>query len=145
MDILGISCYFDDAAAALLRDGRLVAAAGAEEYFALPDPAQHYPARFMRYVVDVWPAQRDRVPAITHVDGTARPQTVWREANPRYYRLVETFGDATGVPVLLNTSFNLKGEPIANTLGEAFRTFTHSDVDVLVLGDCIVEKDRGSR
>ena len=111
-----------------------------EEYFVLPGATNHYPARFMLYVVDVRENKREVIPAITHVDGTGRLQTVRQEANPRYYRLIETFGDATGVPILLNTSFNLKGEPIVNTPNEAFNTFTHSGMDILVLGDYIVEK-----
>jgi carbamoyltransferase len=118
----------------------------AEEYFALPDAARHYPARFMLYVVDVHGVKRDVIPAVTHVDGTARLQTVREETAPRYHRLIERFGKATGVPVLLNTSFNLKGEPIVNTPAEALATFARSGMDVLVLGDCVVEKQvpRGS-
>jgi carbamoyltransferase len=112
----------------------------AEEYFELPDAAKHYPARFMLYVVDVKGEKRSALPAITHVDGTGRLQTVRKEYSPRYYRLIETFGKATGVPVLLNTSFNLKGEPIVNTPGEAFNTFRRSGMDVLVLGDYVIDK-----
>ena len=107
----------------------------AEEYFALSDAARHYPARFMLYVVDVHDAKRDAIPAVTHVDGTARLQTVREDTAPRYHRLIERFGKATGVPVLLNTSFNLKGEPIVNTPAEALATFGRSGMDVLVLGD----------
>ena len=117
-----------------------VLAERAEEYFVLPEAARHYPARFMLYVVDVREEKRDMVPAITHVDGTGRLQTVQREVSPRYYRLIETFGQATGVPVVLNTSFNLKGEPIVNTPREAFHTFTQSGMDVLVLGEYVIEK-----
>lgn len=116
----------------------------AEEYFALPDAARHYPARFMLYVVDVREPKRSVIPAVTHVDGTARLQTVREEEAPRYYRLIERFGKATGVPVVLNTSFNLKGEPIVNTPAEAVRTFSQSGMDVLVLGDCVVEKADGA-
>jgi carbamoyltransferase len=112
----------------------------AEEYFDLPDAARHYPARFMLYVVDVHDAKRDVIPAVTHVDGTARLQTVREETAPRYHRLIERFGKATGVPVLLNTSFNLKGEPIVNTPAQALATFARSGMDVLVLGDCVVDK-----
>ncbi|MBI3457431.1 MAG: hypothetical protein HY002_16760, partial [Candidatus Rokubacteria bacterium] len=117
-----------------------VLAERAEEYFALPDAARHYPARFMLYVVDVREDKRAVVPATTHVDGTGRLQTVRRETNPRYYRLIEAFGEATGVPVVLNTSFNLKGEPIVNSPVEAYRTFSRSGMDALVLGDCVIEK-----
>jgi carbamoyltransferase len=111
-----------------------------EEYFDLSDAARHYPARFMLYVVDVHDAKRDVIPAVTHVDGTARLQTVREETAPRYHRLIERFGKATGVPVLLNTSFNLKGEPIVNTPTQALATFARSGMDILVLGDCVVDK-----
>jgi carbamoyltransferase len=113
-----------------------------EAYFALPQARRHYPARFMLYVVDVNEDKRGVIPAVTHVDGTGRLQTVNRVSSPRYYRLIERFGAATGVPVVLNTSFNLKGEPIVNTPGEAFRTFMRSGMDVLVLDHCVVSKDR---
>ncbi len=110
----------------------------AHEFYRLPDPARHYPARFMLYVVDVEPSKRAVVPAPTHVGGTARLQTVFRETNPLYHLLIETFGQATGVPVVLNTSFNLKGEPIVNTPREAYSTFSRSGMDLLVLGRFIV-------
>ena len=112
----------------------------AEEYFVLPDVARHYPARFMLYVVDVRGEKQAVIPAVTHVDGTGRFQTVSEALCSRYYKLIQAFGKATGVPVLLNTSFNLKGEPIVNTPAEAFNTFNQSGMDVLVLGDCVVEK-----
>jgi carbamoyltransferase len=112
-------------------------------YFSLPDASNHYPARFMLYVVDVNEDKHDVIPAITHVDGTGRLQTVQREINPRYYKLIQTFGQATGVPVVLNTSFNLKGEPIVNTPEEAFSSFQRSGMDVLVLGDFIISKEDG--
>lgn len=115
----------------------------AEEFFELPEAASHYPARFMLYVVDVKEEKREVLPAITHVDGTGRLQTVRKEYNPRYYRLIDTFGQATGVPVILNTSFNLRGEPIVNTPFEAFRTFSRSGMDALVVGDYLIEKANG--
>ncbi len=111
----------------------------AEEYFDIPDVKRHYPARFMLYVT---PVKSDRVPAITHVDGSGRLQTVQRDLNPRYARLIEKFGEATGVPLVLNTSFNLKGEPIVTTPDEALNTFMRSGMDVLVLGNAIMEKRR---
>jgi carbamoyltransferase len=112
----------------------------AAEYFVLPDVARHYPARFMLYVVDVRNEKQAVIPAVTHVDGTSRLQTVNQALSPRYHKLVQTFGKATGVPVVLNTSFNLQGEPIVNTPAEAFHTFNQSGMDVLVLGECLVEK-----
>jgi carbamoyltransferase len=112
----------------------------AEAYFDLPNAAQHYPARYMLYVVPVRPAKHSILPAITHVDGTGRLQTVFRDANPKYYGLIERFAQATGVPVILNTSFNLKGEPIVNTPANAFNTFSKSEMDTLVLGNFLIEK-----
>jgi carbamoyltransferase len=116
----------------------------AGDFFDLAAPAKHYPARYMLYVVKVRQEQRSLIPAVTHVDGTARLQTVHRDMNPLYHRLIELFGHATGVPVLLNTSFNLRGEPIVNTPAEAFATFSRSDMDALVLGAFLVEKRQPS-
>jgi carbamoyltransferase len=112
----------------------------ADEYFDLPDACRHYPARYMLYVVPVLASKRSVLPAITHVDGTGRLQTVFRDTNPLYYRLIERFGQATGVPAVLNTSFNLKGEPIVNTPANAFATFSKSEMDMLILGNVIIEK-----
>ena len=112
-----------------------------QRYFDVPDKsAASYPSRFMLSVVDVKPDKQQCLPATTHVDGSARLQTVRKEDNPRFYSLIDAFGAATGVPVLLNTSFNLRGEPIVNTPAEAFRTFTQSGMDVLALGECIIDK-----
>ncbi|MBV9865012.1 MAG: carbamoyltransferase [Abitibacteriaceae bacterium] len=118
-----------------------VLAERAEEYFDLSDAASHYPARFMLMVTPVREEKRQVVPAITHVDGTGRLQTVVKDTNPRYHRLIEKFAAVTGVPLLLNTSFNLRGEPIVTTPANAWHTFTHSDMDVLVLGNHLVVKD----
>jgi len=112
----------------------------ASRYFDLPDPERHYPARFMLYVVDVKEGQGEVLPAITHVDGTARLQTVHPGESPLYYRLIKRFGEASGVPVILNTSFNLKGEPIVTTPAQAYSTFARSGMDALVLGNSIVTK-----
>lgn len=113
----------------------------AETYFDLPRATEHMPARYMLYVVPVRPQYRSTLPAITHADGTGRLQTVFREYSPRYHRLIERFGQATGVPVLLNTSFNLRGEPIVTTPANAFSTYSRSEMDVLVLENFVVEKD----
>jgi carbamoyltransferase len=110
----------------------------ADEFFALPAAARHYPARFMLYVSPV--KRPDLLPAVTHVDGTGRLQTLSREVNPQYYRLIELFAEATGIPALLNTSFNLRGEPIVSTPAEAFATFSRSGMDWLVLGRYLVTK-----
>lgn len=79
-------------------------------------------------------------PAIVHVDGTCRVQGVEKDANPRYYKLLKAFGALTGVPVLLNTSFNVKGEPIVCTATDALRTFWATGLDALVIEDCVVLK-----
>jgi carbamoyltransferase len=98
------------------------------------------PLPFMTVVVPVRPEQQAALPAITHVDGTARVQTVDRVTNPRFWRLLRAFGERTGVPVLLNTSFNVMGEPIVCTPADAIRCFRTTDIDALVLEDLIVEK-----
>jgi carbamoyltransferase len=95
----------------------------------------------MLLVTPVREAKRDVIPAVTHVDGTGRLQMVVREGNARYYDLIERFGQATGVPVVLNTSFNLRGEPIVNTPREAYATFQRSGLDVLVLGNYFVRRN----
>lgn len=110
------------------------------EFFELSDPAKWYPARFMLLVTPVHEAKRETIPAVTHVGGTGRLQTIRREWNPRYYGIVERFGQATGVPVLLNTSFNLRGEPIVDSPRDAFKTFSNSGIDVLALGNYVVRK-----
>jgi carbamoyltransferase len=84
--------------------------------------------------------QGDQIQAVTHQGGTGRIQTVRREWNPLYYRCIELFGEATGVPVLLNTSFNLRGEPIVTTPANALNTFTKSDIDTLYMDGHIVRK-----
>jgi len=111
-----------------------------EEFFALPAPERHYPNRFMLYVAKVHESAQPRIPATTHVDGSARLQTVRRDTEPRYYRLIEKFGAATGVPVLMNTSFNLRGEPIVTTPADAVKTFFNSGLDLLVLENCVITK-----
>jgi carbamoyltransferase len=115
-----------------------------DKFFVLPEAARHYPARFMLYVVDVKEDKREIIPAITHVDGTGRLQTVRKDTSAKYYRLIETFAEATGVPLVLNTSFNLKGEPIVNTPKEAFHTFSQSGMDVLAVGQYVIEKTNGT-
>jgi carbamoyltransferase len=113
----------------------------AARFFDLPDPGRHLPARFMLLVAPVREEARDAIPAVTHVDGTARLQAVSSQVNERFHRLLRRFGEATGVPVLLNTSFNLRGEPIVNTPREAFSTFRRSGMDALVLDRTIILKE----
>lgn len=97
-------------------------------------------APFMLFVCPVVPDKRERIPAVTHVDGSARIQTVSARANPVYHRMISHFEEATGVPVVLNTSFNIKGEPIVNTPAEAIRCFLRTDMDNLVIGDYVASK-----
>jgi carbamoyltransferase len=117
-----------------------VLAEATERYFDLSHASQNWPARFMLLVVPVRPEHHATLPAITHVDGSGRLQTVFRDTNPLYYSLIERFGQATGVPVVLNTSFNLKGEPIVTSPANAYSTFSKSDMDLLVLGNVLVRK-----
>lgn len=119
-----------------------VLADGAEEIFQMPDAQSHYPARFMLYVVPVKENKKKVVPAITHVDGTARPQLVFKEESPLYYKLISRFDELTGVPLVLNTSFNLKGEPIVNSPSDAYSTFKRSGIDILILGNFAVLKKK---
>ncbi|MBN9739819.1 carbamoyl transferase [Amycolatopsis sp. A1MSW2902] len=95
---------------------------------------------FMSFAVPVRPEKRAAVPAIVHVDGTARMQTVWPEVNPRYHEMITAFHRQTGVPLVLNTSFNTYDEPIVRSPGDALRTFLRTGMDALVLGDYLIER-----
>jgi carbamoyltransferase len=81
------------------------------------------------------------IPAVTHVDYSARIQTVHKETNPHYYNLVKKFKDYTGCPILINTSFNVRGEPIVSTPEDAFRCFMGTEIDLLIIGNCFLSKD----
>jgi carbamoyltransferase len=98
------------------------------------------PTPFMLEVCAVRSEARDKLPAITHVDGSARLQTVAARVNPRFHRLLTEFGRLTGVPVLLNTSFNIMGEPIIESPVQAIRCFFSTGLDELVLGNYLVRK-----
>jgi len=110
-----------------------------EKYFDLPDPETHLPARFMLLVVPVLENQQEVIPAVSHL-GTARIQTVHQDTNPLYYNMIHRFGEATGVPLVLNTSFNVRGEPIVDSPADAIRTFAESGIDSLVLGNFVIDK-----
>jgi carbamoyltransferase len=92
----------------------------------------------MLLVAQVKRDKQHLLPAVTHVDGTARVQTVRYEQNPLFYDVIREFGKLTGVPVLVNTSFNIRGEPIVCTPEQAFNSFAHTDMDYLILGDALV-------
>jgi carbamoyltransferase len=95
---------------------------------------------FMILTAHVRPEKKSVIPSVTHVDGSARPQTVEKEINPLYWRLIDEFGKRTGVPVVMNTSFNLRGEAIVHTPTDAIRTFFSSGMDALVMGSFLVNK-----
>jgi carbamoyltransferase len=95
---------------------------------------------FMLFVYDVRPEKAERIPAVRHVDGTARIQTINREQNPPYYDLLRAFAERTGVPVLINTSFNTRGEPVVCSPRDAIESFFSTPLDVLAIGSFIVEK-----
>jgi carbamoyltransferase len=97
-------------------------------------------APFMLKVCDVKPDKRDVIPAVTHVDGSARVQTVSRETHERYYDLIRKMGDKTGVPVVLNTSFNIQGEPLVESPKDAVRCFYSTGLDALVIGNYVLKK-----
>ena len=95
---------------------------------------------YMSFVCDVLPNKRHIVPAVTHVDGTARVQTVNEYQNPLYYRLISEFYELTGIPMILNTSFNIKGMPICCSPVDALQCFLKCDIDSLIIGNYLVTK-----
>ncbi|MEX0778040.1 MAG: carbamoyltransferase C-terminal domain-containing protein [Phycisphaeraceae bacterium] len=100
----------------------------------------NYPSPYMILVYDVLPDKKDVIPAVTHVDGTGRVQSVSREHNPKYYRLIEEFEKLTGVAVVLNTSFNIRGKPIVHTPQDAIECFMTTGMDALFIGDYLLTK-----
>ena len=116
-----------------------VLAEDAEAYFEIATNTDDY--RFMTATAIVREDKRSLLGATTHVDGTARIQVVTRETNDRFWKLLHAFKARTGVPVLLNTSFNNNAEPIVDSVGDAIVCFLTTDLDVLVVGDCIVQKN----
>ena len=100
----------------------------------LPPDYHQQPIRDKLYYV------RSDIPAITHLDYTARLQTVHRDTNPRFWELLRAFKDQTGYGVLVNTSFNVRGEPIVCTPEDAYRCFMRTDMDLLVLGNSVFDK-----
>ena len=96
---------------------------------------------FMLKVCNVKKEKRRLVPAITHIDGSARIQTVRKEQNPLFYNLIDEFGKLSKVPVLLNTSFNVKGEPIVCSLDDAYKCFKGTEIDYLVMGNFMISKE----
>ena len=108
----------------------------AGEWFELPGPSP-----FMLVACQVRPEAAGQIPAVVHQDGSARVQTVSRDEYPRFHRLLTAFGQMTGVPVLLNTSFNLKGEPIVCNPAQALEDYHRCGLDALVINNCLLVKD----
>jgi carbamoyltransferase len=108
----------------------------AQDYFEIDRPSP-----YMLLVPTVVKERRRVIPAVTHVDGTGRLQTVSRETNPHLYSLIERFQAKTGVPVLLNTSFNVANEPIVETPEDAIRCFLSTGIDALLIGDRLLVKE----
>ena len=109
----------------------------AHEYFEMPEGMD---APYMLLVPKVRREKHEVLPAITHKDGTGRVQTVTEEDNGRYYRLIKTFAGRTGVPVVVNTSFNVRGEPIVCTPQDALNTFVNTGIDAVVMGNYLVRE-----
>jgi carbamoyltransferase len=112
----------------------LVAPVKQERQIPMPDGAKKL------WGIDQLNVVRSDIPAITHIDYSARIQTVSRETNPDYYDLISAFRDLTGCPVVVNTSFNVRGEPIVCTPEDAYRCFMRTHIDSLVLGPFLLEK-----
>ena len=103
------------------------------EYFDIDIPSP--------YMLMVAPVKKpDKIPAVTHVDGTGRVQTVSKNSNPLYHKLISQFHELTGDPVIINTSMNVKGEPIVNTPEQAYNMLTKTDMDCIFLGNFLVKK-----
>lgn len=111
----------------------------APEYFTYKDVEKHEAPRYMLMVSPVAEDKQEEIAAVCHM-GTGRLQSIDRKTNPRYYGVIERFGQITGTPIVLNTSFNLRGEPIVTTPQDAWNTFQNSDIDMLVLESFLVRK-----
>jgi carbamoyltransferase len=121
-----------------------VCADDAATYFDCDMPLPE-PADFMLMVYPIRPEWREKLPAVTHVDGSGRLQTVRRPHNPLYYDLIKAFGELSGVPILVNTSFNIRGEPIVCTPEHAYRCMMGTGIDCLVIGDFMIRRDENPR
>lgn len=107
----------------------------AESYFHIDRPQP-----FMLFAVQVREEKKREIPSAIHVDGSARVQTVGEQQNPRFHRLISEFESLTGIPMVINTSFNDRGEPIVESPADALTAFKRMDLDALVLGDYLVLK-----
>ncbi|HVR40522.1 MAG TPA: carbamoyltransferase C-terminal domain-containing protein, partial [Thermoanaerobaculia bacterium] len=116
-----------------------ILAESAEEWFDLPHDRACHAAPYMLVVAPFLAGRGERVPAVRHVDGTGRLQTVSSKSNPLYAKLISSFEDASGVPIVLNTSFN-ENEPVVNTPAEALDCFLRTKMDLLVMGDLMIQR-----
>lgn len=106
-----------------------------EEYFDLDIKSP-----YMLMVADIWPVKRAEIPSVTHIDGTGRIQTVVKELSPEYYQLIDSFYELTGVPIVLNTSFNVNKEPIVESPEDAIHCFLNTYIDELYLEDYLIQR-----
>ena len=104
------------------------------DYFEIDEPSP-----FMERVLPIRPEKHAEIPAVTHVDGSGRLQTVSKETSPEYWKLIDRFRQRTGIPILLNTSLN-ENEPIVRTPAEAISCFLRTSMDLLVLGNCVLDR-----
>lgn len=128
-------------------DFRPVAPAVTQEAMAewfTPAEANGGQSPFMLFIYGVEPGQAERIPAACHADRTARIQTVTAQSHPRYHALIQAFGELTGVPVLINTSFNVRGEPVVCTPRDAINAFYSTPIDALVIGRCLLLKEQAA-
>ena len=102
-------------------------------------------ARFMTVCFDCTDEMKQHSPGVVHIDGTARPQLIRREDNPGYYDIVAAFHEKTGIPSVVNTSFNMHEEPIVRSPRDAVRAFVHAGLDYLVLGPYLVQQAKTSQ
>ena len=107
-----------------------------DEYFEINQSSP-----FMLIAAKARKEKKDRIPAVVHVDDSARIQTVNSQTNYKFFKLLEAFNEITNIPVLMNTSFNVKGQPIVDSPEDAIKTFLSTNIDVLVIGDFIALKD----
>ncbi len=103
------------------------------------------PADFMLMVYPVKKQWRRKIPSVTHVDGSGRLQTVKRHQNPRYYNLIKEFGKLSGMPILINTSFNIRGEPIVCTPYDAYKCMMGTNIDYLVMDRFLIKREDNSK
>jgi len=95
--------------------------------------------------IDKLNIKRSEIPAVTHIDYSARVQTVSKKTNPKYHQLLKKFKEKTNCPVIVNTSFNVRGEPIVNSPLDAFKCFMGTELDKLVIGNCYLSKDNQNK